>query len=200
MMNELIDKVADIIDVKVIKDLAKDIKKKHYSVKSAKVVSSIAYLAHWLYLINESNLALEVCSIINGIKFENDYLIWEHVRSVLILESIIYQEQEKEEEAKQSLIPVKEVEFAGDESTKERKQRILKRVLDGSLLYDKFIQEDQANNDIRTEILHRFLQFKTLHYMRVMGGSEIYPIENLNEEIMKEKLFLFENINKARMI
>lgn len=198
-MNEIIDKVFESTDIKVVRDLTKNIKKKNYNLKSAKVVSSIAYLAHWLYIIDKPDLALEVCSMIDKIKFENDYLIWEPVRSALILEATIYQEYQKKEQSERILIYVKDITFSGDESTKEKNQRILKRVLDGSLLYDKFIREDQMDNDIQSEISHRFFQFKILYYMKVMGGSETYPIEYLNEEIIKEKLFLFENANRARM-
>jgi hypothetical protein len=196
-MEAILDNIFNKVKIRKITSLVKDIKKRP-NLRNDKTITSIAYLAYWLYIIDENDLAMEIASLIDKIPFEGDFVIWERVRDAFILESFIYKEKGDIEKSKESLQKITMVGKVGDESTLQKHQRILDRVLNGALLYDKFIIEDQQENDIQAEITHRFLQFKTLCYMKGMGGSEKYPIEYLVNEMQKEKLFLKEKATIAK--
>jgi hypothetical protein len=169
----------------------------HSNLSDDNTLLNINNLACWLYIIEKKDLALNVCSIIDKIPFEGDFMIWENVQSVLVIESLIYSESNEFEKSQKCIATIKAVRTTGDEATIRKRQRILQRVLNGSLLHDKEIIDAQEKNNVKEEIRHRFLQFKRLSYMKTMGGSETYSIEYLNKKIKKEKIFLKEKIEIA---
>ena len=75
--------------------------------------------------------------------------------------------------------------------------KVFKRVMNGEGFYLEEIKRVQDSGDLKLEIFWRFLQFEELLYMRVMGGSEAYPIEKLDSMIEEEKQFIAMHIDKA---
>jgi hypothetical protein len=175
----------------VIIEEANDIKN-HFDLRDETTLRNINDLTNWLYVIDEKELALESASLIDYIEFEGDFLIWENVQSVLVIKSFIYKGKCDIDKSNSCILTITNARNTGDEATIRKRQRILQRVLNGSLLHDKEILEAQQTKDIQSEIKHRFLQFKRLSYMRVMGGSELYPVEYLDKGIIEQKEFLKE--------
>ena len=196
-MNKILDNVLNKVQIEKIISLIKGIKI-NPNLMNNQTIADIAYLAYWLYIIDEKELAMEVASLIDEISFKGDFVVWERVQDALILESIVYAEEGNIQKSKEAMSPINEVDTTGDESTIRKNQRILQRVLNGSLMYDDEIEDAQKENNIQDEIRLRFLQFKLLCYMKSMGGSEKYPIKHLEEEIERERQFLKANIQIAQ--
>ena len=169
----------------------------HIDLKDDITLRNINDVTNWLFIINMQELSLQMGSTIDHIPFEGDFMIWENIQGVLVIETLIYLENKQMDKYNNCISTIKEVRTTGDEATIKKRQKILQRVLNGSLLHDKEILEAQKENNIQEELRHRFLQFKRLNYMRIMGGSETYPIEYLDKEIKKEKDFLKEKVSIA---
>ena len=87
--------------------------------------------------------------------------------------------------------------YYGDEDKQRINMKVFKRVMNGEGFYLEEIKRVQDSGDLKLEIFWRFLQFEELLYMRVMGGSEAYPIEKLDSMIEEEKQFIAMHIDKA---
>ena len=169
----------------------------HIDLKDDITLRNINDVTNWLFIVNMHELSLQMGSTIDHIPFEGDFMIWENIQGVLVIETLIYLENKQMDKYNNCISTIKEVRTTGDEATIKKRQKVLQRVLNGSLLHDKEILEAQKENNIQEELRHRFLQFKRLSYMRIMGGSETYPIEYLDKEIKKEKDFLKEKVSIA---
>ena len=195
-MTEILNEILQKFKQKKIIFLVKDIER-HPNFKRDNTLQDIANLSNWLYIIDEKDLAVKVASIIDNIPFEGDFVIWNSVVRALSIEALVYEENGELEKANKCISIIKSTFNIGSESEIIKRKKILNRVLNGSLLNDDKILIAKQNNDIQSEITWRFNQFKGLLYIKIMGGSEIYPIERLNAEIVNEKQFLKNNIGIA---
>ena len=173
------------------------IKKTNANLENVDTIQSIKTLAILLEVLGNAELALQTSSIIDKIEFTGDMLIWEKVRDVLILEYFIYQERKEFQKAKALMDKMALVFERGDEAQQRKSKRILDRVLNGSLLHMKEIENAIKRNDIKSEIHHHYLQYNILKYMKIRGGSEAYPIEKLDSMIEEERKFITKHIDKA---
>lgn len=173
------------------------IKKTNANLENVDTIQSIKTLAILLEVLGNAELALQTSSIIDKIEFTGDMLIWEKVRDVLILEYFIYQERKEFQKAKSLMDKMALVFERGDEAQQRKSKRILDRVLNGSLLHMKEIENTIKRNDIKSEIHHHYLQYNILKYMKIRGGSEAYPIEKLDSMIEEERQFVAKHIDKA---
>lgn len=188
----LYNRIIQRCEQKIIIRLAECLKT-HLDLNDETTVEDISDLTNWLYIIDEQDLAIDTANFIVNIQFEGDFHIWENVQSVLTVKALIYEERGDFEKADECIAPIRKVRNSGDEAMIRKRERILQRILNGSLLYDKEIIEAHRKGDNQGEFWHRFLQLHRLCYMKIMGGSVSYPIDFLSKEIAKEKQILKEN-------
>ena len=196
-VEDILDRILQSYPQDVFTKNIEFIRKTNANLEDVDTIQSIKTLAILLEVLGNAELALQTSSIIDKIEFTGDMLIWEKVRDVLILEYFIYQERKEFQKAKALMDKMALVFERGDESQQRKSKRILDRVLNGSLLHMKEIENTIKRNDIKSEIHHHYLQYNILKYMKIRGGSEAYPIEKLDYMIEEEKQFIAKHIDKA---
>ena len=196
-VEDILDRILQSYPQDVFTKNIEFIKKTNANLENVDTIQSIKTLAILLEVLGNAELALQTSSIIDKIEFTGDMLIWEKVRDVLILEYFIYQERKEFQKAKALMDKMALVFERGDEAQQRKSKRILDRVLNGSLLHMKEIENAIKRNDIKSEIHHHYLQYNILKYMKIRGGSEAYPIEKLDSMIEEERQFIANHIDKA---
>lgn len=196
-VEDILDRILQSYPQDVFTKNIEFIRKTNANLEDVDTIQSIKTLAILLEVLGNAELALQTSSIIDKIEFTGDMLIWEKVRDVLILEYFIYQERKEFQKAKALMDKMALVFERGDESQQRKSKRILDRVLNGSLLHMKEIENTIKRNDIKSEIHHHYLQYNILKYMKIRGGSEAYPIEKLDYMIEEERQFIANHIDKA---
>ena len=193
----LLDSILVACPQKIFAKKIKQIKKK-YSFKSKDTMQSIRELCSLLYIVDQEELALQVANLINKLEYKGDMRIWMNVNGVLTVESLIYAKRGENEKVKICRKTIEDVYlYYGDEDRQRVNMKVFKRVMNGEGFYLEEIKRAQDSDDLKLEIFWRFLQFEELLYMRVMGGSEAYPIEKLDSMIEEEKQFIAMHIDKA---
>ena len=161
-------------------------------------MQSIRELCSLLYIVDQEELALQVANLIDKLEYKGDMRIWMNVSGVLTVESLIYAKRGENEKVKICRKTIEDVYlYYGDEDKQRINMKVFKRVMNGEGFYLEEIKRVQDSGDLKLEIFWRFLQFEELLYMRVMGGSEAYPIEKLDSMIEEEKQFIAMHIDKA---
>ncbi|MBB1541361.1 MAG: hypothetical protein HG457_000525 [Flavobacteriaceae bacterium] len=193
----LLDNILVTCPQKIFAKKIKQIKKK-YSFKSKDTMQSIRELCSLLYIVDQEELALQVANLIDKLEYKGDMRIWMNVSGVLTVESLIYAKRGENEKVKICRKTIEDVYlYYGDEDKQRINMKVFKRVMNGEGFYLEEIKRVQDSGDLKLEIFWRFLQFEELLYMRVMGGSEAYPIEKLDSMIEEEKQFIAMHIDKA---
>lgn len=193
----LLDNILVTCPQKIFAKKIKQIKKK-YSFKSKDTMQSIRELCSLLYIVDQEELALQVANLIDKLEYKGDMRIWMNVNGVLTVESLIYAKRGENEKVKICRKTIEDVYlYYGDEDRQRVNMKVFKRVMNGEGFYLEEIKRAQDSGDLKLEIFWRFLQFEELLYMRVMGGSEAYPIEKLDSMIEEEKQFIAMHIDKA---
>ena len=193
----LLDSILVACPQKIFAKKIKQIKKK-YSFKSKDTMQSIRELCSLLYIVDQEELALQVANLIDKLEYKGDMRIWMNVNGVLTVESLIYAKRGENEKVKICRKTIEDVYlYYGDEDRQRVNMKVFKRVMNGEGFYLEEIKRAQDSDDLKLEIFWRFLQFEELLYMRVMGGSEAYPIEKLDSMIEEEKQFIAMHIDKA---
>ena len=193
----LLDNILVTCPQKIFAKKIKQIKKK-YSFKSKDTMQSIRELCSLLYIVDQEELALQVANLIDKLEYKGDMRIWMNVSGVLTVESLIYAKRGENEKVKICRKTIEDVYlYYGDEDKQRINMKVFKRVMNGEGFYLEEIKRVQDSGDLKLEIFWRFLQFEELLYMRVMGGSEAYPIEKLDSMIEEEKQFIAKHIDKA---
>ena len=193
----LLDNILVNCPQKIFSKKIKQIKKK-YSFKSKDTMQSIRELCSLLYIVDQEELALQVANLIDKLEYKGDMRIWMNVSGVLTVESLIYAKRGENEKVKICRKTIEDVYlYYGDEDKQRINMKVFKRVMNGEGFYLEEIKRVQDSGDLKLEIFWRFLQFEELLYMRVMGGSEAYPIEKLDSMIEEEKQFIAMHIDKA---
>jgi len=193
----LLDNILVTCPQKIFAKKIKQIKKK-YSFKSKDTMQSIRELCSLLYIVDQEELALQVANLIDKLEYKGDMRIWMNVSGVLTVESLIYAKRGENEKVKICRKTIEDVYlYYGDEDRQRINMKVFKRVMNGEGFYLEEIKRVQDSGDLKLEIFWRFLQFEELLYMRVMGGSEAYPIEKLDSMIEEEKQFIAMHIDKA---
>ena len=193
----LLDNILVTCPQKIFAKKIKQIKKK-YSFKSKDTMQSIRELCSLLYIVDQEELALQVANLIDKLEYKGDMRIWMNVNGVLTVESLIYAKRGENEKVKICRKTIEDVYlYYGDEDRQRVNMKVFKRVMNGEGFYLEEIKRVQDSGDLKLEIFWRFLQFEELLYMRVMGGSEAYPIEKLDSMIEEEKQFIAMHIDKA---
>ena len=193
----LLDNILVTCPQKIFAKKIKQIKKK-YSFKSKDTMQSIRELCSLLYIVDQEELALQVANLIDKLEYKGDMRIWMNVSGVLTVESLIYAKRGENEKVKICRKTIEDVYlYYGDEDRQRVNMKVFKRVMNGEGFYLEEIKRVQDSGDLKLEIFWRFLQFEELLYMRVMGGSEAYPIEKLDSMIEEEKQFIVNHIDKA---
>ena len=193
----LLDNILVTCPQKIFAKKIKQIKKK-YSFKSKDTMQSIRELCSLLYIVDQEELALQVTNLIDKLEYKGDMRIWMNVNGVLTVESLIYAKRGENEKVKICRKTIEDVYlYYGDEDRQRVNMKVFKRVMNGEGFYLEEIKRVQDSGDLKLEIFWRFLQFEELLYMRVMGGSEAYPIEKLDSMIEEEKQFIAMHIDKA---
>ena len=185
-VEDILDRILQSYPKTVFTKNIEFIRKTNANLEDVDTIQSIKTLAILLEVLGNAELALQTSSIIDKIEFTGDMLIWEKMRDVLILEYFIYQERKEFQKAKALIDKMTLVFERGDEAQQRKSKRILDRVLNGSLLHMKEIENTIKRNDIKSEIHHHYLQYNILKYMKIRGGSEAYPIEKLDSMIEEE--------------
>ena len=193
----LLDNILVTCPQKIFAKKIKQIKKK-YSFKSKDTMQSIRELCSLLYIVDQEESALQVANLIDKLEYKGDMRIWMNVNGVLTVESLIYAKRGENEKVKICRKTIEDVYlYYGDEDRQRVNMKVFKRVMNGEGFYLEEIKRVQDSGDLKLEIFWRFLQFEELLYMRVMGGSEAYPIEKLDSMIEEEKQFIAMHIDKA---
>ena len=193
----LLDNILVTCPQKIFAKKIKQIKKK-YSFKSKDTMQSIRELCSLLYIVDQEELALQVANLIDKLEYKGDMRIWMNVSGVLTVESLIYAKRGENEKVKICRKTIEDVYlYYGDEDKQRINMKVFKRVMNGEGFYLEEIKRVQDSGDLKLEIFWRFLQFEELLYMRAMGGSEAYLIENLDSMIEEEKQFIAMYIDKA---
>jgi hypothetical protein len=193
----LLDNILVTCPQKIFAKKIKQIKKK-YSFKSKDTMQSIRELCSLLYIVDQEELALQVANLIDKFEYKGDMRIWMNVNGVLTVESLIYAKRGENEKVKICRKTIEDVYlYYGDEDRQRVNMKVFKRVMNGEGFYLEEIKRVQDSGDLKLEIFWRFLQFEELLYMRAMGGSEAYLIENLDSMIEEEKQFIAMYIDKA---
>ena len=193
----LLDNILVTCPQKIFAKKIKQIKKK-YSFKSKDTMQSIRELCSLLYIVDQEELALQVANLIDKFEYKGDMRIWMNVNGVLTVESFIYAKRGENEKVKICRKTIEDVYlYYGDEDRQRVNMKVFKRVMNGEGFYLEEIKRVQDSGDLKLEIFWRFLQFEELLYMRAMGGSEAYLIENLDSMIEEEKQFIAMYIDKA---
>ena len=193
----LLDSILVACPQKIFAKKIKQIKKK-YSFKSKDTMQSIRELCSLLYIVDQEELALQVANLIDKLEYKGDMRIWMNVNGVLTVESLIYAKRGENEKVKICRKTIEDVYlYYGDEDRQRVNMKVFKRVMNGEGFYLEEIKRVQDSGDLKLEIFWRFLQFEELLYMRAMGGSEAYLIENLDSMIEEEKQFIAMYIDKA---
>lgn len=75
-MNDLIQRIMDTVDKKVVSSTCKKILKK-CSMNSSRDAENITNLALWLYVFGYNKEAIEVCDLFKDEEFDGNYTLWD---------------------------------------------------------------------------------------------------------------------------
>lgn len=140
-------------------------------------------LAYWLFVNDKLEESLDVCSLLNDIKFSNDYNIWTWVELTLALEWKLRTIAEQPEAAQQCSDKILSTYITGSQDERTTISKVLERRLNGSLLYDSRIAEAEQDKDLTSERNFRLLQIGQLLFIQALGGSEVLPVPELEKQI-----------------
>lgn len=171
--------ISDTTQKKRVISLSKKLAKK-CSLKSNEDLENLKNLAYWLYIYNKTDDSFQVCSILQNIDIPEERDLYTWLRLVFALNSRLLRERGDEEESKKYIEKIESM----------IKSKVLKRILNGELLYDSKIKEWVEKGDEDSANNWRFLQIGMLCLIRELGGSETYPIEILDNEIGSLKAIL----------
>ena len=145
-------------------------------------LENLTNLCYWLYIYDQKDRTVSLCKIVDRIPFENDYDIWTWVEITTMLHMRILREQNKIEEIEKYIPRIMQ--------SYEGKEKLLRRLQNGSLLCDDRIKFFEEKNDEKGANAWRFSQIRALCKVRELGGSETYPIEIVDKEIDRLKTIL----------
>ncbi len=160
---------------KKVREMADNLKKT-YKAGSIASLHKTCNLAYWLYLYDEKEYCEEILSEFYhadpGSGEQNTYLF-----PIFILYARMEREAGEEAAATKYTIKVK------DSYT----PKSLKRILNGSMLLNADIKYYLERNEEEKAKSTMFSQFMRLCLIRELGGSETYPVDVVEAEMMKIK-------------
>lgn len=97
-MDELIQRIMDTVDKKVVNSTCKKILKK-CSMNSSRDAENVTVLALWLYVFGYDKEAVEVCDLFKDEKFDGNYTLWDKKDHAFCLKARILRQQGRMEES-----------------------------------------------------------------------------------------------------
>lgn len=178
----IINEIANKYPAEAILKNCKQINKK-FSLKSAKDIGCIAELVTVLYICNLFEDAIKVCDILNDIKFNGNYTLWDNLVNARLVKSRILRNFDKEDEAHEL---VKEIMIQED-------QKLWNNQLLCLALYDKNICEAKEINSKKD-----ILSWQLIKYEMMIRFAELpsFPLDKvkLNDEICDLTIELREKL------
>ncbi|MCM1577736.1 MAG: hypothetical protein NC078_02905 [Ruminococcus sp.] len=99
-MNEIIERIMNRTDKRIIEGYCKRILKK-FSFNSARSLQELTELALWLYVFGFYEEALSVCDIVKDCPFTGNYDLWDNIDYALCIKSRILREQGKTDQSRE---------------------------------------------------------------------------------------------------
>jgi cell wall assembly regulator SMI1 len=182
-INDLFQTLANDVDLpKSVKFVARDLTRT-FNVKSNSSIEQLRDLAYWLYLFNRVDYARMICSTVDSEELGNaERDTW--LQPLFILHCRILREEGDIENAKKQADKVLANYATG--------QKLLRRLLKGSLLYDDKIKACEEENNVERANSWKFLQFIRLCFIRELGGSEELPVDAVEKQLCELKSTLPE--------
>jgi cell wall assembly regulator SMI1 len=163
--------------------LSRDLVRK-CNLSSTKDITNLKDLCYWLYINDKKEDCLLICSEVS-IDFGDKKELYTCIRLIYALYARLLRENGKEGEA----------QLYTSKNITSYQPKLLKRLLNGELLYYDKIKNSEERGDEENTNTWRFSQFNYLCLMRELGGSEIYPVDKLENEMteIKNTLNSFKN-------
>jgi len=212
-MKDYLDSIRTKYLSKIIVALVDDIEK-HSNINDLYTLSSAVKLAHWLYIIGDTETALYFANIVS----ELDLTQYSNVKGfqdsaacaksykcdALVLCSTICEERadaEKSERYWEYFLTVRlETNKWGKPDDGKVARKRWKRNLETGDLFDTCESQYQTakiKEHIRGMIYYSYNALIVLLFMKRAGGSELYPINKLAKMIDERVQYLKENIDKT---
>ncbi len=174
----IINEIANKCSVEAILRNCKKINKR-FSLKSAKDTGCVAELVILLYICNMFEDAIKVCDLLNEIKFNGNYTLWDNVVNARLVKSRIFRDLGKEDEAYELIEEVMVHEI----------QELWNNQVACLNLYDKNITEANERNSNKD-----ILSWQLIKYEMMIRFAELpsFPLdkEKLNNEIRELTIVL----------
>ena len=187
MNTTLFNNIADNSELpKTITKIAVKLGKKT-SLKSDEDFWALQDLSYWLYVMGKMGESKELCSLVKDTEKVDD-----KVRGIFVLYSRILREEGNITEAKLYADRVKD--------SYSEKQKTLKRILNGSLLYDDKIEAFVKEGNEERANVWRFAQISRLCFIHELGGSETFTEDALEAKINEIKTILANSLPKPKPV
>jgi hypothetical protein len=173
-LEELIERIGNIVDKKKVKSLCNKILKK-CSFKSENDLRNISSLATWLYIYGFYNEMIEVCDLVKDVEFSGNYNLWFVPDMTMCLKARVFRERGMNKEA-QILI---------EKVNQFRHPELYKNLVDSyERKMDINIAEELKNNPKSLAEIWRFSKLQFAVRFREAGSFPI-PDEKFDNDIQE---------------
>jgi|GEM_PF-216913 len=156
---------------------------KRFKLSVSKDLWDLIALAYALYVVNDTDTAFQVLSLLDDAEFNNNHDLWTPIEYGVVLQSAIYIAKNEGALAQNCIEKITLVRSRNALSTK-----VLTRVLNGSLLKHEDIEKSK---DKKSEYTNRMAHLYQLMFIHELGGGTEFSVDRANKEIQ-------ENIEKLR--
>lgn len=158
---------------------------KRFKLSISKDLWDLVTLAYILYILDDTDTAFQVLSLLEEAEFNNNHDLWTPVEYGLVLQSAICKGKKEDTLAKAYIEKITSIRERSALSMK-----VLARVLNGSLLKYEDIEKSESK---KSEYDNRMAHLHQLMFIRELGGGTDFSVDKADREIK-------ENIERLKIL
>lgn len=193
MSKDIFKKIAVVSDNIAISKVANELSER-FNILDCITLQKCIRMAYVLYLLEHTDIALQITSTVENIAFTDNYNTWTWIEHLLVLKSrieCINGNMSFRNKLQTVIAPA--ILNTGDDLQQKINRSVFDRMLRGEgLLKDAEIEVQQAieNNNIIDEFYNRFMYNLYLCELSEYGGSETFPVVKAESLILSNQVRL----------
>ena len=193
MSKDIFKKIAVVSDNIAISKVANELSER-FNVLDCITLQKCTRMAYVLYLLEHTDMALQITSTVENVTFPNNYNIWTWIEHLLVLKSrieCINGNTSFRNKLQTVIAPT--ILNTGDDLQQKINRSVFDRMLHGEgVLKDAALEVQQAieNNNILDEFYSRFVYNLYLCELSEYGGSETFPVAKAESLILSNQVRL----------
>lgn len=193
MSKDIFKKIAIASDNVAISKAASKLSE-NFSVLDSITLQKCTRMAYVLYLLEHTDMALQIASTVENVPFTNNYNTWTWIEELLVLKSRIERiNGDTSFQNKLQTVITPAILNMGDDLQRKINRSVFDRMLRGEgLLKDTEIEIQQAveNENIIDEFYSRFVYNLCLCELSEYGGSETFSVAEAESLILNNQIRL----------